>query len=85
VATDQPVLTRWITDEELDAQPELIRTMSVKPPRGVGKIRLLEIPNIDLQPCGGTHVSRTGEIGRLKVSKVEKKGRHNRRVHVVFD
>ncbi len=85
VAADQPVLTRWITDEELDAQPELIRTMSVKPPRGVGKIRLLEIPNIDLQPCGGTHVARTGEIGRLRISKVEKKGRHNRRVHVIFD
>ena len=85
VEADHPVLTRWITDDELDSQPELIRTMSVKPPRGVGKIRLLEIPNVDLQPCGGTHVSRTGEIGRLRVSKVEKKGRHNRRVHVVFD
>lgn len=85
VAGDHPVLTRWITDEELDAQPELIRTMSVKPPRGVGKIRLLEIPGVDLQPCGGTHVARTGEIGTLRVSKIEKKGRHNRRVHVIFD
>ncbi len=85
VEADHPVKTRWITDEELDARPELIRTMSVKPPRGVGRIRLLDIPDVDLQPCGGTHVARTGEIGRVRVAKVEKKGKRNRRVAVVFD
>lgn len=84
IREDHPVQTQWITDEELDTQPELIRTMSVKPPRGAGKVRLLEIPGVDLQPCGGTHVARTSEIGSVRVSKVEKKGRHNRRVHVVF-
>lgn len=83
IRDDHPVRDRWISEAELDAQPELIRTMSVKPPRGVGDIRLLEIPGVDLQPCGGTHVRRTGEIGAVRVSKVEKKGRHNRRVHVV--
>ncbi len=84
VDADHSVGTRWITEEELDQQPELIRTMSVKPPRGVGRIRLLEIPGVDLQPCGGTHVARTGEIGPVRVKKVEKKGAHNRRVHIVF-
>ena len=84
VDADHSVGTRWITEEELDRQPELIRTMSVKPPRGVGRIRLLEIPGVDLQPCGGTHVARTGEIGPVRVKKVEKKGAHNRRVHIVF-
>ncbi len=82
---DHEVRTRWITDEELDAQPELIRTMSVKPPRGVGRVRLLEIVDVDLQPCGGTHVRRTGEIGRMRVGKVEKKGKRNRRVNILFD
>lgn len=84
IAADLPVQTRWITDAELEAKPELIRTMSVQPPRGAGRIRLLEIPEVDLQPCGGTHVRRTGEIGGLVVAKVSKKGRHNRRVSVVF-
>ena len=84
IRADHPVRTRWITDAELTAQPELIRTMSVKPPRGVGQVRLLEIPGIDLQPCGGTHVNHTAEVGAMRVSKVEKKGRHNRRVYVVF-
>lgn len=84
IEADHPVGTRWITEEELDQQPELIRTMSVKPPRGVARIRLLEIPGVDLQPCGGTHVARTGEIGPIRVKKVEKKGAHNRRVHIVF-
>lgn len=82
---DHLVGTRWITDEELEAQPELIRTMSVKPPRGAGRVRLLEVEGIDLQPCGGTHVKRTNEIGQVRISKIEKKGRHNRRVYVVFD
>lgn len=85
IKQDHPVLTSWISDEELDAQPELIRTMSVKPPRGAGRVRLLEVEGIDLQPCGGTHVKRTAEIGRVKISKIEKKGRQNRRVNVVFD
>ncbi|MCG8466092.1 MAG: alanyl-tRNA editing protein [Xanthomonadales bacterium] len=84
VAADHKVSTRWISDAELAAQPELVRTMSVQPPRGAGRIRLLEIANIDLQPCGGTHVRQTAEIGPLRVSKVEKKGKHNRRISIVF-
>lgn len=84
VAANQPVRTRWITDEELDRQPELVRTMSVQPPRGVGRIRLLEIPGVDLQPCGGTHVATTAEIGAVTVAKVENKGRHNKRVYLQF-
>ena len=85
VAADHPVKSRWITDEELEAQPELVRTMSVKPPSGAGHVRLLEIPGVDLQPCGGTHVRSTAEIGPLAVIKVEKKGRHNRRVYVQLE
>lgn len=84
VAADHSTRSSWITDGELDRQPELIRTMSVQPPRGAGRIRLLEIPGVDLQPCGGTHVARTGEIGRIQVTKVENKGRHNKRVYVAF-
>jgi len=84
VAADNPVTCRWITDEELDRQPELVRTLSVQPPRGVGRIRLLEIAGTDLQPCGGTHVRSTGEVGRLVVAKVENKGKHNKRVYVAF-
>ena len=75
----------WITEESLAAQPELVRTMSVKPPAGTGTIRLVNFSGIDLQPCGGTHVAATGEIGQVKVKKIEKKGRQNRRVIVVFD
>ncbi len=82
VAADHPVTCRWISDEELEAQPELVRTMSVKPPSGAGRVRLLDIPGVDLQPCGGTHVRSTGEIGAVSVGKVEKKGRHNRRVYI---
>jgi misacylated tRNA(Ala) deacylase len=84
VDADRPVSCRWITDEELDAQPDLVRTLSVQPPRGAGRIRLLEIAGVDLQPCGGTHVRSTGEVGRLVVTKVENKGRHNKRVYVSF-
>ena len=76
--------TVWITDEELDAKPELVRTMSVKPPRGVGRIRLLEIAGVDLQACGGTHVANTREIGRLRVAKIEKKSARSRRVVIEF-
>jgi len=78
------VRTVWITDEELDAKPELVRTMSVKPPRGVGRIRLLEIDGVDLQACGGTHVANTREIGRLRVAKIEKKSARSRRVVIEF-
>jgi misacylated tRNA(Ala) deacylase len=82
IAEDHRVRSQWITDEELDRQPELIRTMSVQPPRGVGRIRLLDITGVDLQPCGGTHVATTGEIGRVVVTKVESKGRRNKRVYI---
>ena len=85
IAEDHPIGTRWISDEELSAQPELVRTMSVKPPSGQGRVRLLHIEDVDLQPCGGTHVARTGEVGKARVKKIEKKGKHNRRVNVVLD
>lgn len=85
VAADHPVRSRWITDAELDARPELVRTMSVKPPTGAGRVRLLEIGDVDLQPCGGTHVRSTGEIGAVKVAKIENKGKQNRRVVVVLE
>ncbi len=85
VAEDHPVRFRWITDEELTAKPDLVRTMSVKPPAGQGRVRLVEIDGVDLQPCGGTHLASTGEIGRVRVSKIEKKGKHNRRVNIVLD
>ncbi len=78
------VLSRWITDDELDQQPELVRTMSVQPPRGAGRIRLLDIPGVDLQPCGGTHVNNTREIGRVTVTRVENKGRRNKRVYLAL-
>jgi misacylated tRNA(Ala) deacylase len=84
IAANSPVSSSWITDEELDRQPELVRTLSVQPPRGAGRIRLLDIAGVDLQPCGGTHVRSTGEVGRLAVTKVENKGRHNKRVYVAF-
>ncbi len=84
IATDAPVTARWITDEELDARPDLVRTLSVKPPRGSGRVRLIGIAGIDLQPCGGTHVARLGEIGGLEVVKIENKGRQNRRVVVAL-
>ena len=82
VDEDHPVGDRWITEDELKADPDLVRTMSVKPPTGTGKVRLMDIPGVDLQPCGGTHVGRTGEIGRLRVGKIENKGRHNRRINI---
>ena len=71
---------RWITDSELDAHPELVKTMSVAPPRGEGRVRLLEIPGIDLQACGGTHVANTAEIGKLQVVKIRSEGKRNKRV-----
>jgi len=71
---------RWITDAELAARPELVKTMSVAPPRGEGRVRLLEIPGVDLQACGGTHVRNTGEIGRLAVARIRSEGKRNKRV-----
>jgi misacylated tRNA(Ala) deacylase len=84
IQRDLPVTARWISDQELAEQPELVRTMSVRPPSGHGNVRLIDIPEVDLQPCGGTHVAHTGEIGAVQVSKIEKKSRHNRRVVVSF-
>jgi misacylated tRNA(Ala) deacylase len=83
---DIPMTSRYITDAELDAQPELVRTMSVQPPRNAeGTIRLVEFAGVDLQPCGGTHVASTAEIGKVIVKKIEKKGKQNRRITLVFD
>lgn len=79
IALDRPVTPQWITDEELAARPELVKTMSVRPPMGAGRVRLLAIEGVDLQACGGTHVARTGEIGRVECTKVENKGKMNRR------
>ena len=79
------VAPRWIDDAELAARPELVRTMSVKPPAGAGRVRLIEIAGVDLQPCGGTHVANTAEIGPIAVTKIESKGRQNRRIIVAFD
>jgi len=76
--------TVWITDDELDARPELVKTMSVQPPRGSGRVRLLRIPGIDLQPCGGTHVANIGEIGAIRVLKIKSEGRRNRRVEIAL-
>jgi misacylated tRNA(Ala) deacylase len=84
IAEDHPLSSRWITEDELSQTPELVRTMSVKPPTGAGRVRLMEIEGVDLQPCGGTHVRRTGEIGPVKVGKIENKGRQNRRINIVF-
>ena len=84
IAADHPVVAEWITEAELDAQPDLVKTMSVRPPTGAGRIRLINIDGKDLQPCGGTHVARTGEIGPVIVRKIEKKGRQNRRVSIAF-
>lgn len=84
IEADHATRTQWITDEEMDSRPDLVKTMSVKPPRGAGRVRLLDIPGVDLQACGGTHVARTGEIGRIQVTKIENKGRHNRRVNVAL-
>ena len=75
---------RWITDAELDARPELVRTMSVAPPRGEGRVRLLEIPGVDLQACGGTHVKNISEIGPLAVARIRSEGKRNKRVTLTF-
>jgi misacylated tRNA(Ala) deacylase len=82
VASDAAVTTQWITDAELEANPGLVKTMKVKPPTGTGRVRLVEIAGLDLQPCGGTHVARLSEIGRIEVTGIEKKGKQNRRVRI---
>jgi misacylated tRNA(Ala) deacylase len=84
IATNATVEARWITDEELAANPGLVKTMSVKPPTGTGRVRLIKIGEIDLQPCGGTHVRATEEIGSAAVTQIEKKGRINRRVRIAL-
>jgi len=84
ITEDHPVVANWISEADLDARPELIKTMSIRPPVGAGRIRLIGIDGIDLQPCGGTHVARTGEIGNVTVRKIESKGKQNRRISVVF-
>jgi misacylated tRNA(Ala) deacylase len=84
IALDAAVSHRWIADEELMANPNLVKTMSVKPPMGTGRVRLVAIEGLDLQPCGGTHVLRTGEIGRASVTQIEKKGKINRRVRIAL-
>jgi misacylated tRNA(Ala) deacylase len=87
IDANHPVSERWITDAELEANPGLVRTMAVKPPVGSGRVRLVAIGEngaVDLQPCGGTHVKATGEIGRVAVTKIEKKGKLNRRIRVAF-
>ena len=84
VKDDHEISYQWITQQELDNQPDLVRTMSVKPPRNNNEIRLVKIGNIDLQPCGGTHVKSTKEIGEIKIGKIENKGKMNRRVNLLI-
>ena len=84
IEEDHAVSPRWITDAELAANAQLVRTMSVQPPAGAGRVRLLDIEGVDLQPCGGTHVRRTGEIGPVSVTKIENKGRQNRRINIAL-
>jgi len=84
IAADHAIRHFWIGAEELDARPELVRTMSVRPPRGAGRVRLIEIEGVDLQACGGTHVGSTGEIGAVAIGKIENKGRQNRRVNIML-
>ena len=84
IARNVETETVWISDAELDARPELVKTMSVAPPRGTGRVRLVKIPGIDLQPCGGTHVRSIGEIGAIRVLKIRSEGRRNRRVEIAL-
>jgi len=84
IAQGAEITERWITDAELDANPGLVKTMSVQPPRGSGRVRLVEIEGLDLQPCGGTHVRNTDEIGKIVVTQIEKKGKQNRRVRIAL-
>ena len=84
IAEDHPLVARWVSEAELDANPDLVKTMSFKPPRGAGSVRLIEVAGVDVQACGGTHVRRSGEIGPVRVIKIESKGRRNRRVTVAL-
>lgn len=84
ITESHAVTTQWISDADLEAQPDLVRSMSVRPPMGTGRVRLVKIGDVDLQPCGGTHVANTSEIGPVEVSKIENKGKMNRRIHLVF-
>jgi misacylated tRNA(Ala) deacylase len=84
IAEDRPIRFMWIDAQELDARPELVKTLSVRPPATGGMIRLIEIEGVDLQACGGTHVRSTGEIGAVIVGKIENKGRQNRRVNIML-
>lgn len=87
VAADHPIFTEWISQEELDANPGLVKSKNVRPPRGAGRIRLVcigEGSSVDSQPCGGTHVARTGEVGAIHIGKIEKKGKENRRFRIRF-
>jgi misacylated tRNA(Ala) deacylase len=84
IAADHPLTPSWISDAELASNPQLVRTMSVKPPSGQGQVRVIDITGVDLQPCGGTHVRSTGEVGPVRIGKIENKGRQNRRVNVHF-
>ncbi|HEX3347659.1 MAG TPA: alanyl-tRNA editing protein [Acetobacteraceae bacterium] len=88
IAADHPVAAEWVDESVLDENPALVRTLSVKPPRGTGRLRLVRIgagePPVDLQPCGGTHIGRTGLIGPVKIVKIENKGRQNRRIVVAL-
>ena len=84
IAEAHPVTHRWIPEAELDANPQLVRSMSVQPPRGQGRVRVIDIAGIDLQPCGGTHVRNVGEIGAIRVIRIRNEGKHNRRVEIAL-
>jgi len=85
IAADHPLTISWITDDELSANPDLVRTMSVKPPMGAGRVRMIRIgDDVDYQPCGGTHLKSLGEIGRVAIAKIENKGKQNRRISLVL-
>ncbi|HEY5379887.1 MAG TPA: alanyl-tRNA editing protein, partial [Pseudolabrys sp.] len=84
IASNAAITSRWISDADLEANPGMVKTMSVKPPMGTGRVRLIDIANLDLQPCGGTHVRATGEIGAVRVTQIEKKGKLNRRVRLAL-
>lgn len=85
IAADHPLTISWITDAELDSNPELVRTMSVKPPMGAGRVRMIRIGDaVDYQPCGGTHLKSLGEIGRVAITKIESKGKQNRRINLAL-
>ena len=85
INADHPVLISSITDDELEANPELVRSLSVAPPRGLGTVRVIDVEGVDLQPCGGTHVGSTAEIGAITIGKIENKGKQNRRINIRFE